>query len=161
MIESVMAGYESAYSINKTMVITVNRLGDYRLTAKTYDRYNNMFTNVYDNVYPIKADSFDINFYTHTTSSDNDREFYAHNTFGAPLTKGDLEELEKYDSPKPIFPRNYTIYDIDYDSKAHTLEFDNLSYAIDTPKNNYYLILDNYTEQVDKLSAKNGEDDKR
>ena len=45
-------------------------------------------------------------------------------------------------------PKSYRIYDIQHDYTDNTILYDNISYAIDTPKNNDWLIISNLSEII-------------
>jgi hypothetical protein len=53
----------------------------------------------------------------------------------------------------PEYPANYKIYDFEYNTEDNSIEFDNISYAIDTPKNNDYIIFENCSERCDHIEV--------
>ena len=79
-------------------------------------------------------------------------DFYRYNRNGSLLNVEDKELLTSmYDIPKA--PMSYRIYDIQHDFENNTILYDNITYAIDTPKNNDYLIISNLSEICTKISG--------
>jgi hypothetical protein len=58
----------------------------------------------------------------------------------------------------PEYPANYKIYDFEYNTEDNSVEFDNISYAIDTPKNNDYIVFENCSERCDHIEVNETED---
>jgi len=58
-----------------------------------------------------------------------------------------IQELIDKSDKYPVFPKNYLINDFDNNYIDHTVKFDNMSYCIDTPKNNDYVIFENCVER--------------
>jgi hypothetical protein len=59
-----------------------------------------------------------------------------------------------YCENKTKYPKSYPIYDIDYNLENDFVEFDNISYATDTPKNNDYVIFNTMTERCVGVKGK-------
>jgi len=56
---------------------------------------------------------------------------------------------------KAKYPKSYQIYDIDYNLDNDFVEFDNISYAIDTPKNNDFVVFNTMNERCVDVSEGN------
>jgi hypothetical protein len=52
---------------------------------------------------------------------------------------------------RPQFPKNYTIYSAEHVVDDATITYENISYAIDTPKKDDYIILTNLTERSEEI----------
>lgn len=142
----------AVYKVNKDVGIKVNRLGNYKLSAFGYDKYNNIFTNRCNTVLKVFGVAPEIDLYTNTSFSNNTPNFYKSNIQGellheikedgnAALTSAEL--ISKFeDSPK--FPKTYRIYDLSIGKDDVT--YPSISYAIDSPKSTDYLYFNNFTE---------------
>jgi len=61
-----------------------------------------------------------------------------------------------YCNNKIKYPKSYPIYNIDYNLENDFIEFDNISYAIDTPKNNNIIIFNTMNERCIDVSEGDG-----
>lgn len=138
--------YNDNYTFNSSISVNVNRLGKYDVICRAYDKYNNIFTNKYAKQAEIISKPISIDLYTLQESTNNKSDFYRFNTEGVLCSSNNIVDILSKVDDAPKFPKNYHIYDFDYDSSLNRVEFDNLSYAIDTPKNNDYVIFDNLSE---------------
>lgn len=139
---------------NTNITIPVNRLADYSVTVKAFDSYNNTFVNKSDDLCSVTVQSPSIEVIVNQQSSMNDFEFYGDNiTFdtSAAMTTEEKNTLKDSFESIPRFPKNYTIYSAEHVIDDATITYDNISYAIDTPKAKDYIILTNLTERSDKV----------
>jgi len=58
-----------------------------------------------------------------------------------------IQNLINESDTYPLFPKSYQINNFDNNYVDHTVKFDNMSYCIDTPKNNDFVIFENCTEK--------------
>ena len=135
------------YTFNKTIDVNVTRLGNYDVVARAFDKYNNIFTSKYDNTADVVATPIPIDTFTYNDHSNNDNDFYRFNKHGELLSTDDTSILLSECDINIKYPKSYHIYDIDYNLDDNYVEFDNISYAIDTPKNNDYVIFDTLNER--------------
>lgn len=144
------------YTCNSSIPVKVTRLGQYDLISKSFDKYNNIFPSKYDNKVVVTAAPIPIDAYISNVSSLNDETFYKYNIDGSLQNKEQLDELMSYCDDKAKYPKSYHIYDIDYNLDNDFVEFDNISYALDTPKNNDYVIFDTMNERCVDIIEGNG-----
>ena len=82
----------------------------------------------------------------------NDKDFYEYNISGIELTPKEILDISAYANTyasTPIFPQSYRIYDIDpVLNSSNKIEYDNISYAYDIPKEGDFIIFNNFTEKV-------------
>lgn len=147
---------ENNYTCNKTIDVEITRLGEYELVVKAFDKYNNIFTSKYDNNVNVIAQPFSIDTFVGNNRSNNETNFYKSNLNGILLDSSQLNEILSQCNNKINYPKSYHIFDIDYNLENDYVEFDNISYAIDTPKNNDIVIFDTLTERCVGASQ-NGE----
>lgn len=139
---------ESITEINaKNVEIPINRTGDYSVKVKTYDKYNNIFTSKSDKLHHVETLPIDINVYVKDQSfSNNDKSIYPSNINGTLI---DLTNDTTYDLLDNIFSEqnvktnyHYHSQNIEFDpANPGLLEYLNISYALDTPKNNEHILL--------------------
>ena len=147
-------------SLNTEVDIPVNRLADYSVTVKAYDAFNNTFVNKSDDLCSVTVERPGIEVIVNQVSSDNDPQFYGDNIEFNPLEPNDsihfLDDAEKAElndrlESNPQFPKNYTIYSAEHVVDDATITYENISYAIDTPKKDDYIILTNLTERSEEI----------
>ena len=148
---------------NTKVNVPVNRLGDYRVTVNAYDAWNNTFTNKSDDICKVTTKRMSIDMIINQDYSDNMTDFYRENkTIDAsnPTTGDSFYTTDtSYVSIKnkmdtfPKFPIAYKIYDASHINDDNTISYNNISYAIDTPKANDYIIVTNMTERVETISV--------
>ena len=143
-------------TLNTYIDIPVNRTGTYKVQVNAFDSYNNIFTNTDDDICTIGTKEPSIDIITNYPSSRNSKDFYRYNTSTNKMTDLEKSELFSVIEPEPIFPIDYKIYDFEHDSSAHVISYDNISYALDTPKINDYMLMTNLTEQVYDITLKTG-----
>jgi len=146
MYDDFMEIFNDNYVFNQYIDVSVNRLGDYYACVKAYDRYNNVFVNKADKSAKVAAAPIVIDIYDGYAESGNDEVFYHSNIDGIMCDSSMICDLMDMCDVIPLYPNNYHMYNYVYDMENDRIEFDNISYAIDTPKNNDYLMLDNCTE---------------
>ena len=136
--------------LNTEIDIPVNRLANYSVTVKAYDAYNNTFVNVSDDKCEVKTRRPEIEIIANQKNSQNEKGFYDKpNINGQLLDSGERSSIRLEKNPK--FNISYKLYGataID-DSK---IVYDNISYAIDTPKRDDYIILTNLTEKSSSIN---------
>lgn len=135
------------YICNKTIDVEITRLGKYELIAHAFDKYNNIFTSKYDNTIDVNAEPIPIDTYIGNENSNNTSDFYKLNIDGVLQDSSNLTSVLKKCDKQILFPKSYHTYEIDYDLERDFVEFDNISYAIDTPKINDIVIFDTLTER--------------
>lgn len=150
---------EKCVHTNKYVDVSVNRLGNYTVSVNAYDYYNNIFVNQSDDITTVTTKPISLDIILNESELVNNKDFYHYNAKGTYMTNSETNEL--FDSINengnyPIYPQTYRIYDIDpiVDS-PNTIEYDNISYAIDTPKPGNFIIFNNFTEQVLNITKTN------
>lgn len=133
---------------NTSVDIPVNRLGTYTVSVKAFDSYNNTFVNKSDDYLTVNATTPDIDIVVNQETSENEPTFFRENISGTELTNTEKQALLSKIDSEPIYPVNYKIYSAKHIVDDATITYDNISYALDTPKANDYLIISNMTEQV-------------
>lgn len=138
---------------NTEVDIPVNRIGTYIVSVKAYDAYNNTFASTSDDFIEVKAASPSIDIIVNQGKSDNSIEFYKENITSdsplvAKLTNEEKHEVNAKMDITPLFPKTYKIYSASHNTEENEIVYDNISYAIDTPKKDERIILTNMTEQV-------------
>ena len=149
LYKKLMEIYEGMYTFNEHVNIHVNHLGEYNVQVNVYDKYNHIFTNKGLSSLSISAKPILYSFYINQEKSNNNINFYRYNRNGE-IIDDEYKNLllgSKEDLQTPI---NYRIYDIQHDFENNTILYDNISYAIDTPKNNDFLIASNLSEIATK-----------
>lgn len=68
------------------------------------------------------------------------------------MSTDDIDEILSMTDSSALFPQNYKIYNAEHIIDDNTITYNNISYAIDTPKANDYMILTNMTEAVETIS---------
>lgn len=134
--------------------INVNRLGNYSVSVQAFDGYNNMFVNTSDDITIIKSNPIEIDTILNSDYIVNKPEFYSTNTFGEQLTSDEIKQLlEKTENEPAKYPQSYRIYSIDTDANQYgKIWYDNISYAIDTPKTGDYLIFNNFQKSISSIT---------
>lgn len=136
------------YTFNRTINVSVSRLGQYDLVTRAFDKYNNMFTSKYDNKINVVAQPIPIDTIVENPNSNNSSSFYRFNTDGVLETSDASRHLLISHCDNEIeYPETYPIYEIDYNLEDDYVEFDNISYAIDTPKVNDTVIFTTLNER--------------
>ncbi len=153
------AEIDKCVSTNRYVDVSVNRLGNYTVSVNAYDYYNNIFVNNSDDTTTVTTKPISLDIILNQQEVVNNKDFYNRNSLGDKLKNTEQEQLFK-DIDKfgnyPIYPQTYRIYDIDplVDS-PNTIEYDNISYAIDTPKPGNFIVFNNFTEQVLSIQKTN------
>lgn len=151
---------DECVSTNRYVDVSVNRLGNYTVSVNAYDYYNNIFVNNSDDTTSVTTKPISLDIILNESELVNNKDFYHYNAKGTILDNSQQKSLFNDISTfgnYPIYPQTYRIYDIDplVDS-PNTIEYDNISYAIDTPKPGDFIVFNNFTEQVLSMS-KSGE----
>lgn len=145
------------YICNSSIPVKVTRLGQYELINRSFDKYNNMFPSKYDNKIDVTASPIPMDIYTSYKNSYNEEKFYKFNIDGSLQTHKQLNDILDRCENKAKYPKSYQIYNIDYNLDNDFVEFDNISYAIDTPKNNDFVVFNTMNERcVDVSEGNNG-----
>ena len=147
---------DTNYICNSSIPVKVTRLGQYELINRSFDKYNNMFPSKYDNKVDVTASPIPMDIYVSNVSSLNNETFYKYNIDGSLQSKEQLDEIMSYCNNKIKYPKSYPIYNIDYNLENDFIEFDNISYAIDTPKNNDIIIFNTMNERCIDVSEEDG-----
>lgn len=150
---------EKCVHTNKYVDVSVNRLGNYTVSVNAYDYYNNIFVNQSDDITTVTTKPISLDIILNESELVNNKDFYHYNAKGTYMSNTETDELFKKINKNgnyPIYPQTYRIYDIDpiVDS-PNTIEYDNISYAIDTPKPGNFIIFNNFTEQVLNITKTN------
>lgn len=143
---------EKCVHTNKYVDVSVNRLGNYTVSVNAYDYYNNIFVNKSDDITTVTTKPISLDIILNESELVNNKDFYHYNVKGTYMDSKETDNLFKYidsNGNYPIYPQTYRIYDIDsLVDNPNTIEYDNISYAIDTPKPGNFIIFNNFTEQV-------------
>lgn len=156
---STQEGIEKCVHTNKYVDVSVNRLGNYTVSVNAYDYYNNIFVNQSDDITTVTTKPISLDIILNESELVNNKDFYHYNAKGIYMNTLDTSNLFdniNKNGDYPIYPQTYRIYDIDpiVDS-PNTIEYDNISYAIDTPKPGDFIIFNNFTEQVLNITKTN------
>lgn len=120
---------------NKYIDVNVTRIGNYNVIAKSYDRYNNIYVSKGDKQASCAASPIEMNTYISSDYSSNDATFYKANAYGEALSTSELQSLiVDSSSAAPLYPKSYRVFDTQFDTETNTLSFDNINYAVKTPK---------------------------
>ncbi|WQJ53488.1 MAG: hypothetical protein [Wendovervirus sonii] len=139
--------YSKNIKIMNNIPVKVTRSGQYELISRSFDRYNNTFVAKYDKSINVFAKPIKIDTYTYNSYSNNVSNFYRYNTYGEQLKAVDIQKLINKSDKYPHFPINYLIDEFDNNYHNQHVLFDNISYCIDTPKNNNFVIFENAVER--------------
>ena len=151
--------YSDNYTFNQYIDVSINRLGNYSILTKAYDKYNNIYTSEYDKLVNVIATPIQYNIITPYDYSNNSQKFHSNNAYGRKLEECEIDALIiDVSKNTPEYPANYKIYDFEYNTEDNSVEFDNISYAIDTPKNNDYIVFENCSERCDHIEVNEDED---
>lgn len=144
-------------STYRDVSINVNRLGNYSISVNAFDSFNNIFVNNSDDIITLSAKPIEIDTIINSKSCKNSTDFYEENTYGDKLSENEVKELLQdisINSSIPIQPQNYRIYDIDpMLDTSNMIEYNNISYAIDTPRDGNFIVFNNFTEKVLNIEA--------
>lgn len=151
--KSLYDALNNAVTYNTEVDIPVNRLGKYKVSAKAYDSYNNVFSNKSDDICEVKSKMPSIDIVTNSEYSNNDMEFYRYNKEPDAMSYVDVSTLLHSVDSSAIFPINYKIYSAEHIVDDQTITYDNITYALDTPKANDYMLLTNLTEQAYSITG--------
>ena len=139
-------------STHRYVDISVNRIGAYTVQVEAFDMYNNIYVNNSDDTTVINAKPIEIDTILNQEFVSNDYDFHCKSYYGNKLLSKEVDDISTQiyiDSSKPIYPQTYRIYDIDpLLDEPGFIEYDNISYAIDTPKPGDFLVFNNFTERV-------------
>lgn len=137
---------------NTSVNIPVNRLGDYVVSVKAYDAYNNIYTNESDDKCRVSVREPSIEIIVNQDNAYNEDWFYKESPDGEELSviekHNTMNSLEK----TPLYPIEYKVYSAENNIENHTISYDNITYALDTPKSEDYLTLTNMTEAVYRVT---------
>ena len=143
---------ESYTKTNTKVDVPVNRLGNYVVSVTAFDSYNNMFNNESDDAVNVDAARPGIQIILNQANSSNDSDFYGSNVYGREISQRDASTIISSIETTPVFPDTYKIFGVTHDDESETITYDNISYAIDTPKTDDYIALTNMTESAYSIS---------
>ena len=142
---------------NTEVDVPVNRLGDYWVSIQAYDAYNNIYANRGDDIINVQSDMPDIEILVNQEDSNNTLDFFVGNATYDPsvedervhlLTPDEIDDASAAIKTIPEFPKEYRIYSATHETSTNVIVYDNISYALDTPKEGERLILTNMTESA-------------
>jgi hypothetical protein len=142
---------------NTEVDVPVNRLGDYWVSIQAYDAYNNIYANRGDDIINVQSDMPDIEILVNQEDSNNTLDFFVGNATYDPsvedervhlLTPDEINDASAAIKTIPEFPKEYRIYSATHETSTNVIVYDNISYALDTPKEGDRLILTNMTESA-------------
>lgn len=151
--KSLYNSLDNAVTCNTDVDIPVNRLGKYKVSVKAYDSYNNIFSNKSDDICEVKSKMPSIDIVVNSEYSNNDNDFYRYNKEADAMSYVDVSTLLHSVDSSAIFPINYKIYSAEHIVDDQTITYDNITYALDTPKANDYMLLTNLTEQAYSITG--------
>ena len=151
-------------TINKDVNVKVNRIGDYTVSVKGYNNFNNVFFNQSNRTYQVNATPVKIDKIINQEHMFNEKEFFNKNKTGVELTDEEkqilFDEIENK-NPEPIAPQYWRLYDIDpVLNSSNEIIFNNISYAYDIPTIGDFIIFNNFTEKVTYVDIDDLEDKK-
>lgn len=139
---------DSAFSFVTDFSIKVYKSGVYDIFVYGFDEYNNIYGKRLTKMPEVIKLNPKIELYTTSEYSNNDPDFYYKNEYGE-LTNLSSIILDNHFN----YPYNYMLKDIAYNGKDIT--YKNISYAIDTPKENERIVFYNVSDRY-KVTAKSG-----
>lgn len=154
-LNELMADIENGTTLMTEVKVPVNRLGKYNVVVKAYDAYNNIFTARDDDSFNVSCRTPEIDIILNSENSNNKTDFYKENKNGEVVKNDEKQTFNAKCDEKPVHPITYSIYDAQRDDRSHTINYDVITYAIDTPKKNDYIMLTNMTECVEKIENNN------
>ena len=143
---------DSRITENASVDIPVNRLGDYIVSVKAYDAYNNIYTNESDDKCSVKAMEPGIEVIVNQENASNGIWFYKESPDGDELSNAEKIEVIRTLEETPLYPIEYKVYSASHNIENHTIAYDNITYALDTPKAEDYLTLTNMTEAAYRVT---------
>lgn len=136
-------------SVNTSVNVPVNRIGQYIVSVKAFDAYNNTFVNEGDDRCRVAAAQPGIDIIVNQDNSENSADFCRRNVsygpddrMGEPERASLLSQMEEC----PEYPHVYKLFNAYHDVDDNVITYENVSYAIDTPKANDYILVTNMTE---------------
>jgi hypothetical protein len=142
---------------NTEVDVPVNRLGDYWVSIQAYDAYNNIYANRGDDIINVQSDMPDIEILVNQEDSNNTLDFFVGNATYDPsvedervhlLTPDEINDASAAIKTIPEFPKEYRIYSATHETSTNVIVYDNISYALDTPKEGDRLIVPEYNGTV-------------
>ena len=91
-------------TVNTHIPVKVNRIGEYAVSVKAYNTYNNIFFNQSDKTYFVNSNPIDINIIINTEHMFNEKDFFDKNKTGKLLTTEEKEQLFSDINQEPIAP---------------------------------------------------------
>ena len=149
-LSSCLKQIEENTVLNTNVKIPVNRLGNYQVSVRAYDAYNNIFMSKDDDTFKVSCRKPDMDIILNSSNSNNKEDFYKSNIDGSEYDKNTLNNICDYSAKHPL---TYAIYDSQREDEAHTINYNVITYAIDTPKKDNYVILTNMTECVQSIES--------
>lgn len=148
--------YSKLLNNNTEITDTVHHIGNYRIYAKVYDRFNNIYMSEGAHQASIKAPVPTFNMIINQEYSQNDKEFCSRNTPGELLSNETLTELKENNSDIIKYHTNWPIYRINYNYQTpDELFWWNYSYAYDTPKQGNFMWFRNTLFKVGLINDNN------
>ena len=144
-------------TINKEVYMKVNRIGDYTVSVKAYNPYNNVFFNQSDKSYSVYSTPVLIDKIINTEHMFNEKDFFDKNKTGIKLELIEKQELfNDLSTAYPKAPQVWRLYDIDpvLDS-SNEIIYNNISYALDTPNKGDFILFNNFTEKITYIEKTN------
>ena len=135
----------------------VNRIGDYTVSVKAYNPYNNVFFNQSDKSYSVYSTPVLIDKIINTEHMFNEKDFFDKNKTGIKLELIEKQELfNDLSTAYPKAPQVWRLYDIDpvLDS-SNEIIYNNISYALDTPNKGDFILFNNFTEKITYIEKTN------
>lgn len=135
-----------------TFNIQVNKTGLYDVYVYGYDRYNNIYGKKVNGMVEVTMHAPFIEILAEQWTSNNSDDFYYTNKDGVIADRSSVN-LEKENNP--IFKPVYLINDVEVSDNQ--LKYKNISYAVDTPKDDDTVRLYNITDRfkVTKVNTNN------
>ena len=143
---------DSYVTENVSVNIPVNRIGDYVVSVKAYDAYNNTYTNESDDKCRVCVCEPSMEIIVNQKNASNGIWFYKESPDGLLLNDTEKESIISSVEDEPEYPTEYKVYSALHNVDNHTITYDNITYAIDTPKAEDYLTLTNMTEAAWNVS---------
>lgn len=142
---------DTAFNIKDEFGINVYKTGIYNITVYGFDEYNNIFGQTIAKKPKILMSAGNIKLYAEQIQSNNNPEFYNLNVEGIST---DRDYIKGHYTSNAVLKPNYLIPDFVSDNDR--LIYKNISYAIDTPKENDILRLYNVSDKFIIKSGSNG-----
>ena len=139
------------YYYDEYFTMNVNHAGHYSIIMYSFNNNGNIFAKEIEHGCDVIINKAPINIYSDENIHKNDKLFYCNDSIGTLIDVGNIlhEYPASYQNDTPIFRDTFKLKDLSYgefNGKKY-IQYPNISYAIDTPKDGDYLYLQNIIDE--------------